>query len=233
MPLVKAKQAQAHHQSAIVMDLSDLERQAERIIGDARARGQQIVDDAHKIAAEEAKRIKEEARKGGHAEGFAAGESLGHQAGHDEAVKNVARALADLTGRWAQLLEIIEQNLPTHMADAKVDLIRLALAIAAKVTRQEPVKNRKVAEQTVAAALALVGAGRTVALHVHPDELETIEAYLPEILAKLRTVKGVEVKADESVTHGGCVARFGAGEVDARLETQIQRIADELLSAST
>lgn len=158
---------------------------------------------------------------------------MGHQAGHDEAVKNVTQALKELSTRWGQMLEIIEQNLPAHVADAKGDLIRLALAIAAKVTRQEPLNNRKVAQDTVAAALALVGAGRTVALHVHPDELALIEAYLPEILAKLRTVKGVELKADETVTQGGCLARFGAGEVDARIETQIQRIADELLAAGT
>lgn len=228
MPVVKAQHAHVA-QSAIVMDLSDLEQQAERILAEANAQAQEIVAQARLRAAAEAPKIKEDARKAGHAEGFAAGEAQGHKAGHDEAVADTQQVLQELTTRWNQLADIVEQNLPTHLADARLDLVKLALAIAERVTRQEALRNGKVVEDTVAGTLALVGAGRTVALHVNPAELATVEKYLPELLAKLRSIKAVEVKADDAITAGGCLARFGAGEIDARLETQIERIAQELL----
>jgi flagellar assembly protein FliH len=230
MPVVKAKQADRQHQSAIVMDLSDLERQAARILADARAEATRILADARVQATAEAAQIKEQAKKAGHDEGFAAGEAKGHQSGHDEAVKSVTAALQDLTARWAQTLDIFEQNLPTHVADAKADVIRLALAVAAHVTRLEAVRNKRVVEATVAEALSLVGAGRNVAVHVHPDEFAAMEDYLPDLLAKMRTVSAVELKPDETIPMGGCELHFGAGAVDARLDTQLDRIAAELLA---
>jgi flagellar assembly protein FliH len=230
MPIVKANLAQSNHQSAIVMDLSDLEKQAGKIITEAKAAALKILADARAAATAEAAAIKEAARKAGHDEGFAAGESKGHQAGHDEAVKKVSQTLQELTVRWTQTLDILEQNLPTHVADAKTDLIKLSLAIAGRVTRNEALRNRQVAEATVSEALSLVGAGRTVALHVHPDEFDAIESYLPALVAKLRTISAVELKRDETVGVGGCEVRFGAGQIDARIETQMDRIAAELLT---
>ena len=34
---------------------------------------------------------------------------------------------------------------------------------------------------------------------------------------------------DDAVTPGGCLLRFGTGQIDARIETQLDRIAQELL----
>ena len=231
MPVVKAQTARTHHQSAIVMDLSDLEQQASRIISEAKSGAMKILADARAQASADAAGVKEAARKAGHDEGFALGESKGHQAGHDEAVKKVTQSLQELTVRWSQTLDILEQNLPTHVADAKTDLVKLSLAIATRVTRSEALANRSVAEATVAEALSLVGAGRTVALHVNPDEFTAIETYLPALVAKLRTITSIELKRDETITPGGCEVRFGAGQIDARIETQLDRIAAELLSS--
>ena len=131
--------------------------------------------------------------------------------------------------RWVVALETLVQNLPTHLADVQTDLVKLALAIAGRVTKQEALRNRTVVGGNVEAALALVGAGRMVPVHVHPEEVGVMEKYVPELLAKMRQVHGLEIKADEGLTLGDCVLRFGGGEVDARLEGQIERIAAELL----
>jgi flagellar biosynthesis/type III secretory pathway protein FliH len=121
--------------------------------------------------------------------------------------------------------------MPAHAADARTDLVRLALAIAARVTHQEALKNKHVAEAVVADALALAAGSRTVTLHVHPDEEPALAAYLPALLAKIRTTASVALVPDPAVTPGGVLTHFGAGQIDARLETQLQRIADELLAS--
>ena len=53
--------------------------------------------------------------------------------------------------------------------------------------------------------------------------------FVPELLAKLRSIEDVQIVPDEAVSPGGCIVRFGAGQIDATLETQLRRIADELL----
>jgi flagellar assembly protein FliH len=231
MPLLKASTAQQTRQSCIVMDLSDLEHEATQIVSKARAEADRILADARQSAGREATQIREEARAAGHAEGLQAGLAEGQKTGHDAALANTTPILNDLTARWSQALEILHQHMPAHAADARTDLVRLALAIAARVTHQEALKNKHVAESVVADALALAATSRTVSLHINPDEEPTLVAYLPALLEKLRTTASVALVPDPEVTPGGVITHFGHGQIDARLETQLARIADELLAS--
>jgi flagellar assembly protein FliH len=227
---MKAQQVARSSHSAIVMDLGDVEREAARTVSRARAEAEQIVSQARVQATAEAARLREEGRLAGHAEGFAAGQEEGRKQGHDEAVAQTAALVQELVGRWNQTLEALQQNMAPHHADARADLVRLALAVAGRVTHAEGLRNRKVAEATVAEALRTIGAARMVSLHVNPAEIEAIGAYLPGLQAKLRSIESVELVADTEIAHGGCTVCFGGGEIDARLETQMKRIADELLA---
>lgn len=230
MPVVKAQQLEQRvRQSAIVMDLADMEHEGTRIITEARKQAEAIVAKAREEAIRDGERLREEARAAGHAEGLAKGMEEGRQAGHDEAVVQVKQGLEALIGRWDGALEAFEQGLPTHLADVKMDLVQLAVAIAAKVAKTEGLRNKGVIQANVDAALGLVSAGRKVGIAVHPDELAVVEGYLPELATKFRQVSGIEVIADDTLTPGGCVLRYGSGCIDGRLETQIDRIAAELL----
>jgi flagellar assembly protein FliH len=230
MPVMKAEAVRRTGQSGIVMDLSDLEREAAGIVGRARAEAAKMVADARAAAERDAARIREEAKQAGQQEGLRVGAAAGRKQGHDEAVAQVAQKLAELVEKWSKALEVFQRNMPVHVADAKTDVVRLALAIAEKVTHQEALRNRKVAAATVEEAFRLIGNARKAVLQVNPGELAMLETYVPELVAKMRTIESVELAADEGVTAGGCVVRFGGGQVDARLETQVGRIAEELMS---
>ena len=229
MPVVKAQKPGVMRQSAIVMDLSDLEQEGAKIVAEAQRQAQQIVEQARVQAQREGEEIRTQSRQEGQTEGYRQGFEQGQKTGHDETVVKAQTRLDQLADAWIVTLQEFQQNMPTHMAQVKTDLVRLALAIAQRVTRQEALANRRVTENNVAAALALVSAGRSVTLHVHPDEAQAIETYLPRLLAELRGVSHVEIAAADNITPGGCLLRFGTGQIDATLETQVQRIADELL----
>jgi flagellar assembly protein FliH len=230
MPLMKAQSGSRVRQSAIVMDLSDLEREAGSILANARAEASRIIVDARTAAERVGAGIREEARQAGHRDGVASGLEEGRKFGHDEAVAQTAEKLAALLERWSKTLDVLQQHMPAHVADAKTDLVRLALAVAERVIHQEAIRDRKVAQSTVEETLRLIGSARKVVLRVHPDEMASLEKYLPDLIQKVRTIESADLVADENISPGGCEAQFGAGKVDARLETQIQRIADELLA---
>jgi flagellar assembly protein FliH len=230
MPVVKAQQTHHLQNTAIAMDLGDLEEHARNIIKKAQAQAGTIIQNAREQSTADAQVAREESRRAGHEEGYKAGLEQGMAAGREQASAQHKPALEQLVARWQQTLTVLQQNLPSHLADARTDLVRLALEIAGVVTRQEAVRNANVVKANVDASLALVTAGRKVTLVVHPDEVKTIEDYLPELLAAFKNVSAVELQADPSVEAGGCITRFGAGQVDGRLETQIQRIAAELLA---
>jgi flagellar assembly protein FliH len=236
MPLMKAQSAQHIQQSAIVMDLADLEREAAAIVARARAEAARVLAEGQAQVQKEVARIHETARQAGYQEGLAAGLQEGRQKGQAEALAATDAQLKDLTARWSQTLELLHQHMPAHIADARTDLIRLALHIAARITHQEARRNRHVAPAIVEEALRMVaggtgapGTGRRVTLHVHPQEVDALQKYVPELLSKIRSIEDVQIRPDESLSPGGCILRCGAGEIDARIETQLDRISDELL----
>jgi len=230
MPVVKARQTHHLQTSAIVMDLADLEIQARTLIAHAQSQAAAILQSARDQATAEATAIREEARRAGHEAGVQTGLPEGLEKGRQEALAQHAPAVAQLLACWQQTLGVFQENLPAHLADARTDLVRLALAIAAIVTRQEALRNPGVVQANVEAALALVTAGRHVVLQLHPEDLTTVQTYMPTLVASFKNVAGIELQTDPTVARGGCITRFGAGQVDARLDTQIQRIADELLA---
>jgi flagellar assembly protein FliH len=238
MPLLKAQHTlggggQKVRESPIVMDLADLEREAGEMLARARAQASKIVAEARSEAQRETVRIREDARIAGHQEGLQAGLAQGRQKGQEEAFAGAQQQIRDLTARWSQTLELLHQHMPAHVADARTDLIRLALAIAGRVTRQEALRNRRVAPALVEETLRMVGATRKVAIHVSPVEMDLLRSYLPELQARIRSIESVELVPDQAVGAGGCVLRFGAGEVDARIELQLARIAEELLGVES
>ncbi|MEI8195926.1 MAG: FliH/SctL family protein [Phycisphaerae bacterium] len=234
MPLVKAHhQSLPARQSGIVMDLADLEQQAAQMLEKAQRQAQEILAAARADAQREGQEIRDQARKTGHQEGYEAGFQEGQAKGHDVAVTQAGEGFNALVARWSATLEKLQANLPMHLADVRVDLVKLALAIAAKVTRQEALRNSAVMQANVQESLALVTAGRSVVVQIHPDEFAVLEGYLPQLVERFRSINGIELKADPAIEPGGCVLAFGSGEIDARLETQIQRIADELVGPST
>ncbi len=230
MPLVKAHYAAQTHRSAIAMDLADIEQEASQIIASAHAEAARILAEAHSNAAREGLQIRANAKSEGYAEGLAQGAADGQKSGHEQALATHSQVLKDLTTRWSQTLDILHQHMPAHVADAKTDLVRLALTIAAKITHQEALQNRNVAQATIEDTLQMIGATRTVTLLASPDEIESLQKYLPELTAKFPTIPSISLTPDPSITPGGCRAQFGTGQIDATIETQHQRIADELLA---
>jgi flagellar assembly protein FliH len=174
-------------------------------------------------------KIRETAKQAGHAEGFQAGMEQGKNQGRDEALAAVAEQVKELIARWSQTLEVVHQNLPAHLADAKMDVVRLALAVAARVTHAEALRNRQVAPAVVEESLRMLTAARRVQIAVNPGELELLQGFLPVLTVTLQSIEDVKLVPDAAVTPGGCMLAFGEGEIDARLETQLTRISAEIL----
>ena len=65
---------------------------------------------------------------------------------------------------------------------------------------------------------------------VAPQDFELLNARRRELLED-GSASEVELVADEQVKWGGCVLEGTSGNLDARLETQLQRLRDTLLRA--
>ena len=171
------------------------------------------------------------------AEAHAAGEAAGRQVGYEqvtrEARTDVRAALQkELTGVIATLTQAVrdfDQAKRHLLAEAETGLIKLALAIAQRVCKWLPAGNPAVAQANARHVLALVGPQTDLELHVHPEEVAALNAWAAEIASTCAELPHVELMADAEVPCGGCLLRGREVVVDARLDTQLTRIAQALI----
>jgi flagellar assembly protein FliH len=69
-------------------------------------------------------------------------------------------------------------------------------------------------------------------LRLHPADIEVLHVAGQEALSRLASMGQAELVPDESITRGGCQIETRHGVIDARLETQLERITLELLEGA-
>ena len=228
MALIKNMQAEPMSRDAIVLDLGDLSAQAEAIVQRARQDAERI----RKEAEAERERLLSDAadigRAQGHAEGREQGVKEGLEEGRREAIASMQEQLARLDERWSAAVEGFESERDQLLADSRTDVVRLAITIAERVTRKRIECDVKAVEPQVEAALQCVLEPTQLAVLVHPDDVDIANEALPRLLARMSSSPHIGVRPDASLTRGDCIVETRCGEVDARIDTQLERIISML-----
>ena len=90
--------------------------------------------------------------------------------------------------------------------------------------------------RTVAEAVQLIAGAERIRIHLAPEDARALRDFLPEVAEHLDTdgtdspAEAIELVPDPDITRGGCIVRTagGAGEIDARIETQLEEIERQL-----
>lgn len=234
MPVLKAKtpQTPATPKGAVVLNLGDLQADADRLREAARAEAEQILERAREQGRAEAERLHAEARAAGEACGREAGHAEGLEAGRAEAAAAWEAQLQGLNDGWLEALVGFETHAVSAAQAAERGVIELALKLAEKVVHRhvETVGAAALVDQA-RAALALVLDPCKLRLRVSEADHESgvLASALPEVLDRARQAEAVELIPDGAITPGGCVVEHGHGTIDATLETQLARLAELLL----
>jgi flagellar biosynthesis/type III secretory pathway protein FliH len=113
----------------------------------------------------------------------------------------------------------------------EVHAVDLALFLAEKVVHGAlAVEPERVVEAVRGALRGIVERERVTVL-VHPADLELVRDAMDEIRATLGGIEHCEVQAERRVTRGGAVVRTQDGDVDARVDTKLQRAREVVESA--
>ena len=208
--------------------LNDLLHEARQTVASARQEAAGLVERARK----ESGTIRQAARGQGYEAGFAEGQKAGHEAGHKEAFEaarsQFAEQQASLIATCRQLIDEINARRADWWAAARQDLIDLAIAVARRVARCVGQRERDVVVKNLEEAIQLVGRRSEVTIRVNPADAETARAFAGELMDRREHWKNVPVVESPEVSPGGCRLEWATGSVDATLETQLDRIAEEL-----
>lgn len=161
--------------------------------------------------------------------------SIRHEAyaeGREEGARDgVALARAELTDQMALLQQVLQESKAIRdrlLWAAEQEIIELVLEATRGVVGEHARLDPAVAVETVERALDRAGSQNVVAIRIHPDRHELIEARLTELHG---SPPAFEVRADESIAIGGCVIDTRSGQIDARLDVQLDEIARLLREA--
>lgn len=104
------------------------------------------------------------------------------------------------------------------------ETVKLALAIAEKIIGHHAEHERAIAH-VVKAAMEKVSDPRQLTLRLNPKDIETINDAKGELLPAEDFGAVLRIEADATIKQGGCIIETQLGDVDARIDRQIQSIA--------
>jgi flagellar assembly protein FliH len=164
------------------------------------------------VAAErEAENIRQQARQAALEEGYAAGraDALRELAPSAEAF---ASALATARARELDVAERVER-----------DAVALAMSVAQKVVAGAIAVEPERVLDVIRGALRAIVERERVVLQVNPDDLELVRDALDEVAGSLGGIDHLEVQGERRVERGGALLRTAVGEVDARVQTKLDK----------
>jgi len=157
----------------------------------------------------------------------AAAREEGFAAGRAEVLAGLAPALAALD---EAALEARAQG-ETAAERLEVEAVELAFALAEKVLAASVAVDSGAVLETVRGALRGLVERERITVLVNPAELDLVRAARDELTASLGGVEHCEIQAERRVGPGGAIVRHADGQVDARVETKLER-AREVVEAA-
>lgn len=197
--------------------------------GAALARGQddERTERAHELskAGVSADGIEERLREEYQA-GFEAGRRYAEQTLRTE----YEHRLNESDGRIAALAADVGRQFEEFRTAAERDIVRLAIAIAERIVKREiRLEDTFVVRQIQEAMKRLIGVER-IRIRINPSDEEIVRKHRNELLTSADAVRELTIEADETIPRGSCVLESDGGNVDASVQTQLERIEAALLN---
>jgi flagellar assembly protein FliH len=164
----------------------------------------------------------EQIRAQAHAQGLAAGRAEGLEQGRVEAA-SAAEALHEALRGIGEIRDQAAESLER-------DAIELALTLAGKIVLATLQVRPELVVEVVQGALRRVAGQRTISILVNPADLETVRAALGDLQGQSAAVEHWDLQPDARVPAGGAVIRTAEGEVDATVQTQLERAGEVVLA---
>jgi flagellar biosynthesis/type III secretory pathway protein FliH len=157
--------------------------------------------------------------KDAYEKGYYLGKNEGFMAGQktiEPLVEKLQRSLMELETAKSSLF---------HMAEREA--VELSIAIARKIVGNEISVNKNVILNTIKEAFRKVEGHGRVKIRLNPEEIERVKEAMTEMNNPNHGFDKIEFETDEKVQAGGCIIESDIGDIDARIEKQLEVIEEE------
>lgn len=223
--VLKARQVS---RGQIAFNFEDLQRQGDEYL-------QKVQEQAHGLieqARQQGEALRQEAYALGYADGQKTGladaqkqiETQGNQLAERKTAERLRSALPALEAAVSALRAERDKWLNAWESAA----LGLSVAIAERILHCELERRPEIVGDLITETLQLAAGSPRFTLRMNPADIEQLEASGHAVLQQLATIGEATVAPDPRVTRGGCIIETSHGVIDAQLETQLERIREEL-----
>lgn len=150
--------------------------------------------------------------------------SEGYDAGRQEGLAQTLGGLRVAEHMVEAMAEEIS-GLPERMA---AEVTAMALEVAARIVRAElSVRPERVVD-IVRGAIRRATDREQMVIHVNPDDVAMVREAAPNFADQIGGIQRIHVVDDPRIPAGGCIVETASGDVDARLTSQFNRMAEAL-----
>ena len=229
--LVKAEEFEAMTLGRQAFNLNDIAAEADQIIADAQRRRDEMLAGVDAQIAAQRDKARQEGYQSGHQQGLEEGREVGRQQAFEQASKEFAQHCGQTRRALTGILNEFDQSKQRILWQAEQTTVKLALAIAEKVVKKTAPGDPAITAESTKAVLKLISRATDVVVRVSPQDIQYLNDMVDGNETPFGKYHSVTVEPDETITPGGYRVHTAQGSIDGTIETQIQRIADELVMA--
>jgi len=230
MGLIKSNTTPA---SIAAFSMRDIESHAKALILRAQQQADQILAGVKTECVELRQKAYDEGYAAGNQDGLKKGTEDGRASGKQAALGEHRANLEQLAKSLTQCVQQIDDSRSYMESAAGAEVIKLAVAIARRVTKRQGAKDSNVLTDNLREAMKLVVHSADVRIAVHPTQKQTLSDVLPQLRIQWPNVTHVELIEDAALAPGGCSIFTTRGQIDADLDRQVDRVASDLLPDSS
>ncbi len=215
--------------SKVAYSFDDIEKRCEDYIQQVRDQTRQMLLDAQ----QEAEQIKQAAFEQGRQQGLEAAqqeqEALVQSRSETLANQMVQEKLGTVYPAMQQAVEGLHQERVNWRQVWDASAVEICLGVAEKLIRHEVQANPESVRAMMSEALKLGSGAQQIRFHLNPIDVEHLGQNTKSFIINLTGCQDCEIIEDETISPGGCFIETQHGTSDATLETQLERISQELI----
>lgn len=196
------------------------------IISEAKLAARAIIESAEAEAEEIRRRVKEEA-----ATLLAEARMNGYKEGLEQGRVKAQLEAKQLLDEIKALMERLDGDKESLLAQTKTDTIDLAFTIAEKVLEQRLVADRKMFLKLYEKAVKDINAENWVKISVSKQEIEFVTRHSEYLLSMVKGAERLEIEVLEDAPPGTCIVETSEKIVDTGIHTQIGMLRDAVFTA--
>jgi flagellar assembly protein FliH len=160
-------------------------------------------------------------------DGLEKGISEGEKAGFERTAQKLEPVLNSLRQALLQLNNLRQDT----VQKLEKEVVELALAIARKVICREIEVDKEVVVWVARQALTKVEDSGKITIKLNPSDLQFINETKYRLSEMIGNIDNVKLESEDTIHSGGCVVETDLGDIDARIEHQLQAVEETFRTA--